>query len=382
MSSSNHTNGKRKLWNVDTDFVSTPIFQNTLPGAPSGPFFKTVPFDSFDKFATYHVSSLEKSYAWQPHFIEAGVKIDLVDQESFLIPNNVPSIEPIDMKYIQASNDSSNRSKQRRAMLVKEDNEKPWWLRNTVYLENNLYNQPLAKSKALETDLQISRTEDPLSVQFIDNSFEKIKKLDSILIKAKKDKLGKKGPDVKMEWAIPILPEPSLYENPLVPIRFDEDIEELVSKKNQAEDLEMDVLYSIISNLRERMTSVENLHINDKSFNASLIAPPISTPRDVSTEGVPYTWVADFKMDFSTLSQGGNDEFLMKMDSSFSSQTSMNQKSVEYWPVKSRIDMRKLPVDEWIPHEAKIFRRKEVKNKTSNNKSLSSSSELSVSLKL
>ena len=32
---------------------------------------------------------------------------------------------------------------------------------------------------------------------------------------------------------------------------------------------------------------------------------------------------------------------------------------VEYWPVKSRIDMRKLPVDEWVPHEAKVFRRKE-----------------------
>ena len=49
---------KRKLWNLDSDFISAPIFQNTLPGAPSGPFFKSVPIDSFEKFATYHVSSL------------------------------------------------------------------------------------------------------------------------------------------------------------------------------------------------------------------------------------------------------------------------------------------------------------------------------------
>ena len=54
-------------------------------------------------------------------------------------------------------------SKQRRAMLVKEDSEKPWWLRNTVYLENNLYKQQYnTNKKSLDTlseNINISKTE-------------------------------------------------------------------------------------------------------------------------------------------------------------------------------------------------------------------------------
>lgn len=369
------TNGKRKLWNIDTEFVSIPIFQNSLPCAPSGPFYKSVPFNSFDKFSTYHVSTLEKSYAWQPHFPEAGVKLDLVDQESFLIPSKVPQLEPLDLKYIHNISDVNNRSKQRRAALVTEVNEKPWWLRNTVYLENNLYNQPITKSKALESDPSIKRIEDPSSEGFIQESFEKIKKIDVniqnqqnlnqnvLLKKAKEVKLGKKSSDVKLEWCVPILPNSSLFQDPLVPVRFGEDIDKLVSIRNQTNDLDMDVLYSIITNLRQRTSTISNTAVNDKSFNASLISPTSCSTsvnqteyNETGTKGIGYSWVADFQMDIFPDASG--DEFLMKLDSSFSS--SNNQASrvaAEYWPVKSRIDLRKLPVSEWVPHEAEVSRR-------------------------
>ena len=84
----------------DAPFLFSLKFQNTLPNAPSGPFFKKVPLYSvMNPLKEYKVSTLEKSFIWQPNFgLDMGVNLDLVDQESILVqevPGNnryIPSV--------------------------------------------------------------------------------------------------------------------------------------------------------------------------------------------------------------------------------------------------------------------------------------------------
>ena len=83
-----------------------------------------------EHYGTYYQSSLEKNYVWKPHFPEAGIQLDLWDKDSFLVPEDEErrgTLDYEDFKYIQE--ESGGRK------TTSKDIERPWWLRNTTYLE-------------------------------------------------------------------------------------------------------------------------------------------------------------------------------------------------------------------------------------------------------
>jgi hypothetical protein len=110
-----------------SEFICRPKFRNTLPSVPCGPFVKAIqlPHSSAD-FASYSMSTLEKSFIWQPH--QLGLNIDLVDQESLLdqISDRPSAVHPADAKYIAG--------KSQRTIP-----EHIPWLKRTTYVTNDLY---------------------------------------------------------------------------------------------------------------------------------------------------------------------------------------------------------------------------------------------------
>jgi len=123
------------------EFIIKLKFANNLPNAPSGPFLKSIPYVNngsysslYDnKFPEYRTSTLEKGYTWQPHFgPDLGIQLDLVDQDSILETDH-QTVDQSDLKYLTGSVDSG------RAKLAQLDQSKPLWLRNTTYMENNLF---------------------------------------------------------------------------------------------------------------------------------------------------------------------------------------------------------------------------------------------------
>jgi hypothetical protein len=339
---------KKKLWKQNSDFLTTPEFFNSLPAAPSGPYFKAMSITNFDKYSAFGISTLEKSYTWQPHFPEGGVKLDLVDQESVLIPDKIPQIHLIDAKYLNG-NDSGNRKKRK----VSSD-EKPWWLRNTIYLENNLYNQrrPAVKDeKDRVLKDQSTKHIDTYTPSAIEDSFIKISKSMNYIENLKRSKVSKTECDI--EWSIPIFPNSLIFQNPLLPVLFDEDIKDIIEKRNNLNGTRYNVTSSIITNARRPQKG--DIQINEKSFNISLIAPDGDI--DGNGEGTQYDWISDFKMELQYLASA-EDEFLIEIcpPSKENSNSDEDIYSAKYWPVSKRIELRKLPVDEATPHQAIVYR--------------------------
>lgn len=390
------TGSKNKLWNVKSDFVTHPEFLNTLPSVPCGPYFVNTTFapSPFEKYATYKPSTLEKAYIWQPHLVNAGVKLDLVDSESVLIPSKVPPLHPLDAKYLHLTDKTSVRNKKRRVSA----DEKPWWLRNTVYLENNLYNQrrPAMKEESSAATLTASliKMRSPFATETILESFENVKNQDAYLSSLKKFKPNAKDADI--EWSIPILPDmlatllttttadQRSVEIPPIPVRFDEEVDKLFSQKSAVDGVKLDAYRSILTN--SRRSEKDALSISETALNISLVAPLVgssdnsafSTSKPVKSslnaelfgddddedeeadkaeentirqEGIPYKWVSDFKMEISKVK--ANDEYLLRVVTS--SEDGVEPKA-EYWPVKSRIELKRLPVEEWRVHEATVRR--------------------------
>ena len=452
---------KNKLWKLKTDFITHPEFLNTLPSAPCGPYFLDNTFTpSFEKYAEYKTSTLEKAYIWQPHLIEAGVKLDLVDPESVLIPNKVPPLHPMDAKYLQTTVTTTSTNSIRNKKRKVSNDEKPWWLRNTVYLENNLYNQrrPAIKEEVTTTtDIMIKN---PFSTSFILESFDYIKNEELYHSTLKKFKSNCTINDI--EWSIPILPDvlltPSLYptlsdrtptiqrsatEEPPIPVRFDEDITKLISQKTSViidstttggtgcvgglglgagVGQLLDAKRSIITNTRRSDKGA--IVINENSLNISLVAPPLTTTHTHTTTsntiisnttpttskpakssltvelfgdddeeeeevgkevevaekqgmdgdeskgmvekegmaedekegGIPYKWVSDFKMEISK--SKANDEYLLRIITPPTTTTTTEEEEAraEYWPVRSRIELKRLPVEEWRVCETTVHR--------------------------
>lgn len=386
--SSMKSHEKRKLWSLETDFISQPEFFNTLPSAPSGPFFRKIPLSSFTKSSKFKASSLEKSYIWQPHLQEAGIQLDLVDQESILIPNRTLHLNPMDAKYINAA-DSTNRKNRKLTA-----DEKPWWLRNTVYLENNLYGQrrPCAKDeadlKAAALALSVKNStkfKDPYLISNIEDSFHAVTR--HVTSDLKKHVPAK---DARIEWSVPIYPDAIRFAAPHLQVRFDENVQDMYARKCSMDNMNYDAGRAIITNLRQQLTSE---HASTKTFYASLVSPELASsaaPSDKkikkkSTEdddvdalfedeeeeeeevkeeavafavqsnklnqdgSLTYHWISDFKMEISGTRAG--DEFLLQVPD-------VNDLSAGavYWPVRTRIDMRKLPVEDWSPLEVSVHR--------------------------
>jgi hypothetical protein len=127
----------------DSDFIFQLKYSNTLPEVPSGPYFKDMPpIRKLEEYGKYSVSSLERSYIWQPHFgPEAGVRLDLQDQDSVLVTSKEEP-DHLDLRYLPASVTGKGH----------ESENRPLWLRNTVYsgIAMSETKKKLAEQKASE----------------------------------------------------------------------------------------------------------------------------------------------------------------------------------------------------------------------------------------
>jgi hypothetical protein len=318
-------------------FVCFRQFSNSLPNAPSGPFFRPKKIDaqeSFEKYAKYEVSSLEKSFIWQPHFgADVGINLDLVDQDAMLmyVPNQV--MDPGDMKFLQVAD--STRKKSRGGDLI---TEKPWWLRNTTYLENNLF-----KVNTRELPTQGSKTirpvSDPLSIPVIDASFTEVEKTLKAQIEQNKDK--------QLEWCVDFVPT-SLDSKILFSlIRFDEDPRKLVSDVNKKDEGKRKVRKSLLTNARMSKEGDGR----KEGVLVSLVAStdPQIQPSENSGEAAHFDWISDFKMDSRPAEA---DDYLIVL-----TESNGVKEVAEYYQLQNRVELRQLARLECDPHDAFVSRR-------------------------
>lgn len=246
--------------------------------------------------------------------------------------------------------------------------DKPWWLRETTYTSNDLFrtgskvkDEGHATSAKLKQQLQNEVVEDPFSVACIQETFRSVQTtLTSLKSESKR----------KMEFMIPLLPAQCTISNdsqsvPLFSIvRFDED-------PAANEDLERSTLSqsnkrlkridsSIITNFR--LSKDENRIGKQSVFESTLVAPYQDSIEggncdELTQEGdngdkneVLYDWVKDYSMDVQNHNMG--DSFLF-----FQSENSRGESEMSYIPYAARVEMKKLNVEDSMPHECFVTRK-------------------------
>ena len=119
----------------DTQFLIDLQFQNNLPNAPSGPFLRKLGlYHKFDRFAEYKTSTLEKKHVWQFHLgPDCGLNLDFVDQDSILVESDMKELDVDEQAYLKGNQKKSSSKKDL------DESDKPWWLRSTTYMENDLF---------------------------------------------------------------------------------------------------------------------------------------------------------------------------------------------------------------------------------------------------
>ncbi|RYH08995.1 hypothetical protein EON65_40490 [archaeon] len=314
-------------------------YRNSLPPPPCGPYF--MPLEILTSLnqglPEYRTSSLEKAHVWQPHFgPDLGLKLDLPDMESVLVSDQQHLLDPEDLKYLTAT-----QEKGRGKLKDFDQASKPWWLRNTTYLENNPFNMGKLKDEDLVQKNSEARKraleagKDSYDVEAIEESFEVVDKfVESLLAQ---------NPGVTIEWSLPILPycnstgEVSSKKRSLV--RFDEDPLQVVNahgvKKFRAD-------HAIITN--ERQVVKDNGKVQDKLLDVTVIAPHA----DQEENGV-YDWVKDYRMEVKD--EDAKDCFLLVQDIG-----GEGADTVSFVPLVGRIDLHKLPLEKSKPLTATITR--------------------------
>jgi hypothetical protein len=317
---------------LDADFFCLPIFRNDLPEPPVGPYFRPFqPIYSSTDFANYSVSSLEKNYTWKPHFdIDAGLKVDLVDQEAILTEStdgHKRPLDPIDHRIIHNQNITSKA-------LAFDQNNKPWWLRNTTYLENNLYKSRVVKqtpSKKSEIDATILF--EPFSTDFIKNSFQAVKRTFSQSQQQNK----------QIEWSFPLLPSDQNDSSLTSFVRFDEKYSAFVSDAYS----DVDEIHhkrfkrGILTNVRELPTE----HGSQGNFAVGLLIPPVGS--NESDEPLLYEWARDFKMEIRETN----------LSTAFAVAIDEEARKCTYSRLHSRVEMHRLNLEHAQPHDATVTRR-------------------------
>lgn len=349
---------------VPDEFLISLKYHNNLPNAPSGPFLKNINIlQSLDEFPEFRTSTLEKGYVWQPHFgLDLGVKLDLVDQDAILFQeknNAAPILDQSDLKYL-TSTVEKNRGKTKQI----DQSSKPWWLRNTTYMENNLYNVGRVKAIAAESAKEISAKKkdnidydvDMLSTSYINDSFDlTARTLARLVAENAKRKVLRDLPVVPMESAE--LSVPAFLGKNHSLVRFDEDPVVLATEEGYssssstsapAKRRRVDV--GVITNLRQ---AVKSEHTRNAALEVSLVSPLVQTTSETSNgnfnvKEVRYGWVKDYRMDIQQSKV--NDSFLFVYSVGGVS-SSGNDDSVQYFPIGSRIDMKKMNPEDSLPHE-------------------------------
>lgn len=375
------------IWNKDgSDFICLPQFHNSLPNAPSGPYLKNIELSHrYIEFSQYRTSSLEKNYIWQPHFgPDLGLRLDLVDQEAILNPismRNEDNIDASEMRLLKGDAPERGRGKLRSL----DGGEKPWWLRNTTYLENNLYSSVVQVSN---TDFKRKR----VGAAFVTGIESFVASFDDVELNVRR--LAKEAGEklhTDIEWSIPVLPGSDLGDY-LAVARFDEDpdtIRKEAVPSGGEEEVPVpavnEAVYSILANIRQINPDEENTKTSLTSFFTSLVlpsdekyVPPVVASEsngDVDSEEVKgnggdsntengnstnvlFKWTKNYSMDVNTKQ---DDSFILTVQEpstggSMSASSSGGQAgTVAYHPVRSRLLLKKVTDND--EHEAVVTRR-------------------------
>ena len=206
-----------------TSFNCKEKYQNNLPQIPCGPYFRDVNLSlSFQDFATYKISSLERSYIWQPHLgPDVGIKLNLVDQEAILCPEDKTAVlDPSESRYLTGTGE--------RGRVSRVKDEKPAWLRNTTYLDNDLFGS--GPRKGVSPRQKKFEMADNIKAQ-ISTSFSAVEETLAMLQK----KTGR-----KLLWSSSVLPDFSMWGNSLTVGFFEDRVVGEVSVMEDAEDAKDD----------------------------------------------------------------------------------------------------------------------------------------------
>ena len=404
---------------MSKDFLIALKYQNGLPSAPSGPFLKEVGmYHKFDEVSEFRTSTLEKNYVWQPHFgPDLGVKIDLVDQEAILANPGQQVVDQSDLRYLTGTVEKG------RGKLRKVDQKsKPWWLRDTTYIDNNIFNAPAkVKEGVLKNNAaRISKIKDkmdPLSLDAAQASFDDVQRTVNNIITQKS---GQKRKVSRVLNILPLLyslgPDEDAGDGHLAPckshalVRFDEDpASHTVTVKSEAS--QQDVTASAVSGaeiaedekkwLRMKEGIITNLRQSVKrsdvgkghTLEVSLVAPVETEARteaedsegsgsvaneetrksaQAQAQGELFHWVKDYRMDVQDTHI--TDSFLFVMPSKGSPPTAQNatpsassssgvsagvqQGEVRFLPVSTRMDLKKMPMEDSQPHECLVLKER------------------------
>lgn len=216
----------RTKWKFDSEYMCAPQIQNSIPSVACGePFAKKIEVDTnYNNFAVYRESNLEKNYTWQPHFgMNVGLTFDFVDQDALINkPTASNQINEADKKFIQSTS-LKNKSK-----VISDDT---WWLRNPVYLENNLYSltnnfkaSMADETRAMRDQMNRERmsgdangaagdSESIFAREYADKSFDEVKELEQQI----------RSGDVAVEYCIPLLPHAEAHTRSYSAVKYEID---------------------------------------------------------------------------------------------------------------------------------------------------------------
>ena len=327
---------------ASSEFLAQVPFRNSLPTVPSGPFFKKIDIlHSHEDFAKYNFSSLEKSYIWQPHFgPDVNMRLNLVDQEAILRHDPYSAEAKRETKEYTSGTTSGGVD-----LRKKETRQKHWWLRETVYSENNILRNRSAGGDEGASSANVDEGIDPFTAEAIQQSFENIKNAVEIL-------------GDKVEWSIPILPDAVLSMDQYAYIKFDESPVLDESQTAQSSESGGGIgkkrnRQSIVTNIRESKSKKGS---GDNTYAVSLVTPPESATTTAEgeeqqggVEAVDYQWTKDFRMVMKN--KDWNDHVVFLIDPA--------DGNAKYFQVGVNMEMDKLHIDEVDPHVASVQRREE-----------------------
>lgn len=309
---------------------------NHVPPPPCGPYFRSLEIlTSLDSgMPEFRTSSLEKSYVWQPHFgPELGVKLELVSQEALMIPEKPLALDPMDLKYLNAAYE---KKVDLRGKNYDPDN-KPWWLRNTTYIENNPFN---VSSRARDDDLVLKGVEQKSKI--IDHTKSNFSSDDIAQsftdVQTTVDRLVAQNKQATLLWSAPFLPEVSNLSDQgrqvsgrkRSLVRFDEDPRHTTKAvRHETDDgvdrvQRFDTDHSIITNGRPCLRPDGS--VNDKLVDVSLVAPETASKESL------HSLVKDYRLEFQD--RDGKDCFVLVVQES--------DGHAYFFPVQDRMDVRKL----------------------------------------
>ena len=351
---------KKRLRAQHPEFICIPQFQNNLPRVPTGPFFRTVELPhSFEDFAVYNAgSSLERSYVWQPHTgPDVGLRMDFVDQDHMLNQQQKTiTVNPADKAFL------SERKNNERL-----NDEKLSWLRETIYSNNDLYNntnkfkgnEDMERGHQAVTKKQIGEHTNPFSKSFIGLSFDAATTKTKAMLEKHKKKDGNAARG-EVEWVMPLLPAgEDMWGQILSVVQFETGTLDMLEEgAGSSDETTQDrkrrrVQNTIVTNIRVPDDDSKKKGEISQSYEVSLTGTEGDTSTATASETPQeYAWKRELKMNIKNKSLADHFVLSANTEAGF----------CEFCPIRSKIDMHKPIKGGGAPHGVSVRRRQQLES--------------------